>query len=480
MTEPRKIEFPLQLEAIRRQLPPPLRIPNARARLRAAHTRAQRVLVVLDDDPTGTQTVRDVDVYLTWDDDLVEEAIAASSGCVYLSTNSRSLKPVEAEQLARSLGDRIASAERKTGRRVTVASRSDSRLRGHFPVEVDEFFEGYGQTADGILIIPAFFEGGRYTFEDTHWVLGQTGLVPAAETEFARDPQFGYRESDLRKWVQEKTRGRIRSTDVQSVSLDLIRGIGVEAVAALLKEAKDGKYFVVNAMENSDLEVVALALLEAERLGKRFLFRCAASIVKVYTGIEDASLLKAGDIGAAGPGLVVVGSYVRKTTEQLDRLLELRNIESIEVSVDDLAAAHEQSDSLASIAARIDVALRKGRTAVLSTSRKRKDLDAELFLNFGERTMQGLTAAVRCVEAKPAFVIAKGGITSFCVARDGLAVSQAKVLGQIAPGVPVWSLGQGARWEGIPYVVFPGNVGTVDALKSVVAALCGQQEEQTR
>ena len=245
----------------------------------------------------------------------------------------------------------------------------------------------------------------------------------------------------------------------------------MEAVAALFRAAKDGKYFAVNAMEDSDLEVVALALLEAERLGKRFFFRCAASIVKVYAGIEDAALLKAGDIAAAGPGLIIVGSYVRKTTEQLDRLLQLSNIESIEVPVDELAAAHGRSDSLAPIAARIDVALREGRTAVLSTSRKRKDLDGELFLSFGERIMQSLTAIVTCIEAKPAFVVAKGGITSFCVASDGLAVSRAKVLGQIAPGVPVWSLGRGARWAQIPYVVFPGNVGTVDALKTVVASL---------
>jgi uncharacterized protein YgbK (DUF1537 family) len=418
-----------------------------------------------------------VDVYLTWEDELVEEAIASSSGCVYLSTNSRSLTPDEAAELARSLGERIARAERNTGRRVTVASRSDSTLRGHFPIETDAFFEGYGQTVDGILIVPAFFEGGRYTFGDNHWVLGKTGLVPAAETEFARDPQFGYRASDLRKWVEEKTGGRIRSTDVQSIPLDLIRGEGVDAVAALFKAAKNGKYFVVNAMEDSDLEVVALALREAERAGKRFFFRCAASIVKVYAGIEDAPLLKASDIVVAGPGLVVVGSYVQRTTEQLERLLELHNLEAIEVSVDALSAAHEPSGGLASVATRIDAALQEGRTAVLSTSRKQKDLDGEQFLDFGKRTMQGLTAVVRQTETRPAFVVAKGGITSYCVARDGLAVSRAKVLGQIAPGVPVWSLGQGARWERIPYVVFPGNVGTIDALAAVVASLCGQQVE---
>ena len=473
MTEPREIDGPLQLEAIKRQLPPSLRIPNARARLRTAHAQEQRVLVVLDDDPTGTQTAHDVDVYLTWEDDLVEEAIATADTCVYLSTNSRSLNPAAAGQLARSLGERIARAERKTGRRVTVASRSDSTLRGHFPIEVDAFFEGYGQTADGILIVPAFFEGGRFTFRDTHWVLGESGLVPTAETEFARDPQFGYRVSDLCDWVEEKTGGRISTPDVQSVALDTIRADGVAAVADLFKTAKDGKYFVVNAMEDSDLEVVALALCEAERAGKRFLFRCAASIVKAYAGIEDAPLLQAADIGTAGPGLVVVGSYVRKTTDQLDLLLQLRNTEPIEVAVDDLAAAHERSDIVESVAARVDSALRAGRTAVLSTSRKRKDLDGERFLDFGERTMQGLTSIVGHVEVKPAFVVAKGGITSYSLAKDGLGISRAKVLGQIAPGVPVWSVGQGTRWEGIPYVVFPGNVGTVDTLKSVVAATSG-------
>lgn len=467
----------LQLESVSRRLPPPLCIPNARARLRESRSYEPRVLVVLDDDPTGTQTVHDVDVYLTWDDQLVEEAIARSSGCVFLSTNSRSLTPGEAAKLARSLGARIARAERNTGRCVSVASRSDSTLRGHFPIETDAFIEGYGQTPDGIVIVPAFFEGGRYTFGDKHWVLGKTGLVPAAETEFAQDPQFGYQASDLREWIQEKTEGRIRSADVQSLPLDLIRGQGVDAVAAAFKAARDGRYFAVNAMEDSDLEVVALALHEAERAGKRFFLRCAASIVKVYAGIEDAPLLDASDIAAAGPGLVVVGSYVQKTTEQLERSLELRNVESIEVPVDTLSSAHERSDRLASIATRIDAALREGRTAVLSTSRKRKDLEGTQFFDFGKRTMLGLTNVVRQIETRPAFIVAKGGITSFCVARDGLAVSRAKVLGQIAPGVPVWSLGQGARWERIPYVVFPGNVGTVDTLAAVVAGLCGQQAE---
>jgi uncharacterized protein YgbK (DUF1537 family) len=54
-----------------------------------------------------------------------------------------------------------------------------------------------------------------------------------------------------------------------------------------------------------------------------------------------------------------------------------------------------------------------------------------------------------------------------------LGVKRAMVLGQILPGIPVWELGPETKFPGLPYVVFPGNVGGPDALKEVVRKLKG-------
>ena len=70
-------------------------------------------------------------------------------------------------------------------------------------------------------------------------------------------------------------------------------------------------------------------------------------------------------------------------------------------------------------------------------------------------------------------MVSKGGITSSVLATDALNVRRAQVLGQILPGVPVWQLGPEARYPGMPYVVFPGNVGGPDALLKAVAILHG-------
>ena len=68
-------------------------------------------------------------------------------------------------------------------------------------------------------------------------------------------------------------------------------------------------------------------------------------------------------------------------------------------------------------------------------------------------------------------MIAKGGITSSDVATRGLGVKRALVRGQLLPGVPVWRLGAEARFPGIDYVVFPGNVGSDTALADAVQQL---------
>jgi uncharacterized protein YgbK (DUF1537 family) len=457
-------------EALSRVLPPVRQEPHARRRIRQRVRASGTTIVVIDDDPTGTQTVHDVPVFFTWSRRALAPAFREEEPLLFISTNSRSLDARTAGITARRVGRSSVSAARRAGRGITLISRSDSTLRGHYPREVTELARGLGAAPDATLLVPAFFEGGRYTAGDVHLVSQEGRLVPAGDTEFARDPVFGFRNSDLRLWVEEKTAGAVKSESVLSVTMEMIRTGGPDEVARFLAAAPRGATIIVNACADEDLEVVVLGMLDAEEAGRKFLCRTAASFVKVRAGIEDRPLLSAAEMGAgSGPVLVVVGSYVRKTTRQLDALLSGGGIEGIEFDVEATRARGSCSRVIDETARRASACMRGGRSAVIYTTRAVHE--GADFLGFGAGVMGALCAVVRRLEAAPAAVVAKGGITSLEIARAGLGAHDARVAGQVLPGVPVWRLGTGCRMPGLPYVVFPGNVGDEGSLREVLRRL---------
>jgi uncharacterized protein YgbK (DUF1537 family) len=89
-------------------------------------------------------------------------------------------------------------------------------------------------------------------------------------------------------------------------------------------------------------------------------------------------------------------------------------------------------------------------------------------LRIGESISTALVELVQTLQVKPAWLIAKGGITSSDVATKALGIRRAEVLGQILPGVPVWSADAGSKFPDLPYIVFPGNVGTANSLREAV------------
>jgi uncharacterized protein YgbK (DUF1537 family) len=341
---------------------------------------------------------------------------------------------------------------------------------------VDCLLSGCGAQADGVIIAPALFEAGRYTIDDIHWVEEASGqMVMAGDTEFAKDPAFGYTNSNLREWVEEKTKGRWKAGDVLSLSLETIRTRGEAGVREVLLRASGGVPVILNAAAYEDIETAVSAIAAAERAGKKFIYRCAACFVKVRGGFLDRPLLSSKELDLkAGPGLVVVGSYVGKTSRQLERLLEADRCEALELNVNRLAEGEEEIRAeTARVAGLADATLAAGKTAVVFTSRTVKTAKGKEFLDFGGRVMTALCGTVKALTGRPSFVIAKGGITSVEVARTGLGVKEAYVAGQIAKSVPLWELGPETKWPDIHYVVFPGNVGTDDTLREVVEELRG-------
>src|SRR5215211_6161161 len=256
--------------------PPTSKAEGALEEIRRRVVESGTRVVVLDDDPTGVQSVQGVPVLTTWAVEDLRWALEQESPTFYILTNSRSLAEEEAialnQEIARNLSEAAAP-----GTDFDVVSRSDSTLRGHYPAETDalaEVLREGGRGPDGLVLCPAFFEAGRITVDDIHWVRQDGELVPAGQTEFAADHSFGYRSSDLKAWVEEKTGGRIKAHEVVSVGLADLREGGPERVLELLEEASGGIPVVINAASHADLEVFVLGLLAAEEEeGRRFLYR---------------------------------------------------------------------------------------------------------------------------------------------------------------------------------------------------------------
>lgn len=444
----------------------------------AVRARGEKV-VVLDDDPTGTQTVHGVPVLTAWSAATLRAELLREDQAVFLLTNSRSLPLAEACALNAEIGALLRTAARSTGRGIVIISRSDSTLRGHYPGEVEALAQAAGGGFAATLIVPAFFPGGRYTIGDAHYVAEGDWLIPAGETPFAQDASFGYRASNLRQWVAEKTGGHIPAAAVASVSIETIRNGGPDAVTAQLAALEPGSVAVINAATERDLAVATLGIIGAEQAGQRFLYRTAASIVPLRAAIPARDLLDPGELALAGDtgGLIVVGSHVPRTSEQLAHLREQGNVLGVEVNVRALLGETHANEVMRAAAA-ADEALQRGQDVVLFTSREViTGADAEASLTIARRVSDSLIAILHQLTTRPRYLLAKGGITSSDVATKALRVQRAQVVGQILPGVPVWALGEESRWPGLPYVVFPGNVGGPDAVTAVVTMF--KQHEAT-
>lgn len=437
-----------------------------------------KVLVVLDDDPTGTQTVHGVTVLTEWSVDTLKKEFENSPDCFFILTNSRALNTDEATALTKEVCKNVeeaAKAAKNAG--YTIVLRGDSTLRGHFPQEADAAASVIGEV-DAWIICPFFLQGGRYTINDVHYVADGNTLVPAGDTEFAKDAVFGYKASNLREWVEEKTGGRWASKDVASVSIETLRKGGPSAVCEQLCALPQGSVCVVNAASNRDIEVFAAGMIQAEVKGKRFLCRTAAAFVSARIG-HLPLLVNPKDLGVDSHpsghngGLVVVGSYVPKTTTQVEELRAQCGdfLESITVSVSTLAkgSVKEREMEITQTARIADHLLSAGRDTLIMTSRELvTGSSAKENLDIGSKVSSALVEIVSRIKTRPRYLLAKGGITSSDLATKAMGARRAEVAGQALPGVPLWKLGPGSRHPNIPYIVFPGNVGGPDALAQVV------------
>lgn len=438
-------------------------------------------IVVLDDDPTGVQTVHDISVYTNWDKDSIRQGFEEENNLFYVLTNSRGFTEEQTTKAHHEIAEVVDEVARETGKEYIFISRSDSTLRGHYPLETQllkaDYEKNTGKTIDGEIMCPFFKEGGRFTIDNVHYVKYGEELVPANETEFAKDKTFGYTAYTMPEYIEEKTKREYKAADVTCISLEDIHNMDIDKIEAQLMEVTGFNKVIVNAVDYADVKVFCTALYRAMAKGKVFMFRTAAAIVKVMGAVTDQPLLTREQMvvkETTNGGIVVVGSHTEKTTKQVECLKELKDIEFIELDAtlvkDDDAFEEEVSRCLA----REEECIRAGKTVCCYTTRALITADTgdkEDELRLSVKISDAVQSLVGRLSITPSFVIAKGGITSSDVGTKALEVKKANVLGQIKPGIPVWQTGEESKFPLTPYVIFPGNVGEISTLKEAVEVL---------
>jgi uncharacterized protein YgbK (DUF1537 family) len=435
---------------------------------------AKPKIIVLDDDPTGSQTVHSCLLLTSWDKETLRLGLRDKSPIFFVLTNTRALPSEQAASVTRAvcqnLKQAIAAEEIED---FLIVSRSDSTLRGHFPVETDVITEELGPF-DALFMIPAFFGGGRITRNSVHYLIVNGIETPAHETEYAKDSVFSYKHSYLPDYIEEKTNGRIKADSVERILLGDIRYGSLDR----LSEFTDNQYAVVDAETQGDLDSFTKHILEGVSKGKRFLFRSAASVLTSLADLGNQPIAAeemSQYVREGKPGAIIVGSHVKKTTEQLQRLLEEPNVASVEIDVSHLLedAPEYRAQIQAEVLEKIRSIHAEGKTPVVYTTREELTFEnVEKRLKFGAEVSAWLMDIVRGMPADIGFLISKGGITSNDVLSEALALKSVRSLGQIAAGCSVVKTeSDHPLFPNLPVVLFPGNVGDANTLAGVYKRL---------
>jgi uncharacterized protein YgbK (DUF1537 family) len=456
--------------------PGPITPAEVRARVAASLRDSNVKIAVVDDDPTGTQTVRGVPLVTAWGEEELEWAIQRAEPLFAIVTNSRSLPEAQAASANLEIARRLASAAARAGVGLRIISRSDSTLRGHFPAEPEALAAGLGEEIEAVLLCPAYPEAGRITVGDVHLIRQGGRFVPVAESEFAADASFGYRCSDLKEWVRERLGADAK---VGSLALEDLRRGGAAAIAGRLLELRGrARYVIANAETDRDLEVLALGVALAEERGMRLLYRTGPSFLAARAGAAPAAPLTRGEVAAAGGrGLVVVGSHTELTTSQLQAARNRHALRTVELEVDRLVelGEAEREEMIADLANRTQAALMMEDVALVTGRRRLAGGDRAASLAIAAKVAAALVEVVGRVAraTRLDWMVTKGGITSYDVAARALRSRRATVVGQVFAGqVSVWQLHDGVV-GGLRYVVFPGNVGSRDSLAETIDRLKG-------
>ncbi len=436
--------------------------------------------VVIDDDPTGSQTVHDCLLLLNWDCSTLIKGFESKSNLFFILANTRSLSENDAkltiEQICKNLKTVITSQAYEE--EIVFISRGDSTLRGHNYLEPIALNSCLGPF-DATFHIPAFIEGKRLTINGSHFV----DKIPISQTIFATDKIFGYETSNVKNLLLQQSKSQINFEDIQNLLLSDIEMLNDEEnniVFKTLKNLKNNKHVVVDVENYSQLKKLSLVIKKLIKQ-KKFLFRTAASFI---SSISEKKSVSQSEIFFSNlrlrnkeksflPGLIIVGSYVELSTIQLNNLLEISNCNPIELDVFEFFKITSSDNNQKrrnlfknKFLKEIRFSFEKGKTPVLFTSRQFMSLDYSEQFNFYNSLSCFIAELVADLKYEIGYLISKGGITTNMILSKGLNADYVYLEGQIFTGISVVTYNL-KNDEKIPIVTHPGNIGTKDSLVNI-------------
>lgn len=467
-------------------------------------TNQDEIVVFLEDDSTGVQKSHDVYLLTDYSDKGIHSGLDAARKVghrlVFILTNSRALTGAQAEELNRNIATTLMDIAQKEKINIRLGSRSDSTLRGHFPLEpfiLRQALQDHGQQCDGIIVSHVFLtEMSRVTVNRIHMIRfqktdGSFWYRPVHKTKFAADPRFGYPTSNMPEYVEFKSAtsrfGKILAEDVLHIDIESIRKGGPEEVKRQLLSASNGQIITFDTLTAQDLQVFVLGLLQAEQQGKQFLYRTAASLPPIRVNMKDIPILRREQIGSASTRdsrvLCLWGSIVELSNIQLTALVnEMPEVLTQPFDVQKILNSKDQREQIIrQVVRRVEQDLTSETQMVIYTVPRQEYPLKKLSEEARAINQQTIAAALqevynRC-SAQPDVVIFKGGTTS----STGLFHSGAPrvyVLGQIAPGIPVVKIfpQDNMRFPGkeLLLVLGPGNVGTASTYVKILQKLQGK------
>jgi len=435
--------------------------------------------VVIDDDPTGSQTVHDCLLLLKWDCSTLVKGFESKSNLFFILANTRSLSENDAkltiEEICKNLKTVITSQAYEE--EIIFISRGDSTLRGHNYLEPIALNSCLGPF-DATFHIPAFIEGKRFTINGSHFV----DKTPISQTIFATDKIFGYETSNVKNLLFHQSKSKINFEDIQNLFLSDIAMLNDKEnniVFKTLKNLKNNKHVVVDVENYSQLKKFSLVIKKLIKQ-KKFLFRTAASFIssiseKSFSQSEIffSNLRIRNKEKSFLPGLIIVGSYVELSTIQLNNLLEINNCNPVELDVFEFfrITSSENNQKQRNLfknkfLREIRFSFEKGKTPVLFTSRKFMSLDYSEQFNFYNSLALFIAELVADLKYEIGYLISKGGITTNVILSNGLNADYVYLEGQILTGISVVSYNL-KNDEKLPIVTHPGNIGSKDSLVNI-------------
>jgi len=436
--------------------------------------------IVIDDDPTGSQTVHDCLLLLKWDCTTLVKGFESKSNLFFILANTRSLSENDAkltiEEICKNLKTVITSQAYEG--EIIFISRGDSTLRGHNYLEPIALNSCLGPF-DATFYIPAFIEGKRFTINGSHFV----DKTPISQTIFATDKIFGYETSNVKNLLFQQSKSQINFEDIQNLLLSDIEMLNDKEnniVFKTLKNLKNNKHVIVDVENYYQLKKFSLVIKKLIKQ-KKFLFRTAASFI---SSISEKKSFSQSEIFFSNlrirnkeksflPGLIIVGSYVELSTIQLQNLLEMSNCNPIELDVFEFFKITSLDNNQKrrnlfknKFLKEIRFSFQKGKTPVLFTSRKFMSLEYSEQINFYNSLACFIAELVADLKYEIGYLISKGGITTNLILSKGLNADYVYLEGQILAGISVvtYNLKNG---EKLPIVTHPGNIGTKDSLVDI-------------